>query len=353
MSYDEFPGEFQQIRHFIEAEDFQAAEALLKEIVRKRPDFQQAQLDLERVQGKAGSISNYEFRIKAFLDDGDIEQARRILAEALQKFPRAPRVARLNMLFMQKAGPGAQVAASPASSSGDAHGGGGNDAFNLDQSLDTVLGAPPPDVVEMLKKIGVAMPAGGGAAGGRPPGAASSGSGQQLPSAAGPDPFRRKAEPAPPPQPKQKLVELPPQAPKPAPTPQQPAARDTRMVGRSDGMPQGTARVPNSPAPQGTGQLPPRPPEPNRRVTTSAHFPTSASPGGRPTSGVPASPAGAQPRPNNTTQIKTTLTVNLPADLKTWLVAQAAREGLSPSALMRRLARDYRRHRELKDGQGG
>ncbi|MGE3855190.1 MAG: hypothetical protein AB7K09_25890 [Planctomycetota bacterium] len=360
MSYDEFPNEFKDIRRHIEAEDFHSAEVLLKDICARRPDFQQARLDLERVQGKVGSISNYEFRIEAFLNDGDIDQARRILAEALQAFPKSPKIAALNAMFLKRAGATGSDRAPAAADAAAASGGG---QLNLDQSLETVMGAPPPDVLEMLKKIGVSMPAGGsgGGGGGGLPRAGGGGGQQQAPPSAAPDPFRKRTpEPAPPAQPPQKLVTLPAQ-------PQKPA--DTKMVGRSDAG--------NAPAARRTGPMPsagggtaaprtgrltgaepppaqPRPQPSPRQNTTSAHFPATGGGNNRSAGASGSGDTNQQPRPGaGGTQIKTTLTVNLPADLKVWIEEQSVREGLSPSALMRRLARDYRRHRELKDGKGG
>ena len=84
--YVEFPQEYEKLKVALEEEEFEKAEALLLMILQKNPNLPEAKLHLEKVRAKVGSISNFEFRVKAFLDQKDYETAEQIIKEAKSKF---------------------------------------------------------------------------------------------------------------------------------------------------------------------------------------------------------------------------------------------------------------------------
>ena len=100
--YEEFPEEFAQLKAVLDAEDFEAAQKVLEAILVKKPGHQQATFDLERVQGRIGSIANYAFRVNAFLDQGDLAQAQFVLNEASAKFQKNAGIAALRQEIAQR-----------------------------------------------------------------------------------------------------------------------------------------------------------------------------------------------------------------------------------------------------------
>ncbi len=84
--YDEFPQEYAKLKVALEEEEFEKAEAVLLMILQKNPNLPEAKLHLEKVRAKVGSISNYEFRVRAFLDQKDYATAEQIIKEAKSKF---------------------------------------------------------------------------------------------------------------------------------------------------------------------------------------------------------------------------------------------------------------------------
>ncbi|MGE0435162.1 MAG: hypothetical protein AB7S36_23115 [Planctomycetota bacterium] len=179
MSYEEYPDEFQILKGSLENEDYDRAESVLLMILQKRPDFQQAKLDLERVRGKLGSISNYEFRVRAFLDQGDIRTAGEIVAEATMKFTKNRKIKQLIEFFKEKAakvegsaapagGGGGMSLDSPVGAASNDDAGGDDVLPNLETFSGPVDAASIKKVKENFAKRGVmpgaesAAPAGGG-----------------------------------------------------------------------------------------------------------------------------------------------------------------------------------------------
>ena len=84
--YDDFSQEYEKLKLALTQEEFEKAEMILLMILQKNPNLPEAKLHLEKVRGKLGSISNYEFRVKAFLDQKDYQNAEEIIKEASEKF---------------------------------------------------------------------------------------------------------------------------------------------------------------------------------------------------------------------------------------------------------------------------
>ncbi|MCD4658300.1 MAG: hypothetical protein K8S87_12265, partial [Planctomycetes bacterium] len=84
--YDDFKQEYEKLKLALTQEEFEKAEMVLLMILQKNPNLPEAKLHLEKVRGKLGSISNYEFRVKAFLDQKDYHNAEIIIKEASEKF---------------------------------------------------------------------------------------------------------------------------------------------------------------------------------------------------------------------------------------------------------------------------
>ena len=84
--YDDFPQEYEKLKLALTQEEFEKAEMILLMVLQKNPNLPEAKLHLEKVRGKLGSISNYEFRVKAFLDQKDYQNAETIIKEASEKF---------------------------------------------------------------------------------------------------------------------------------------------------------------------------------------------------------------------------------------------------------------------------
>ncbi len=84
--YDDFPQEYEKLKLALTQEEFEKAEMILLMVLQKNPNLPEAKLHLEKVRGKLGSISNYEFRVKAFLDQKDYQNAETIIKEASERF---------------------------------------------------------------------------------------------------------------------------------------------------------------------------------------------------------------------------------------------------------------------------
>lgn len=122
--YDEFPKHFHHLKAALDNEDYERAEKILVDLLKRKPTHQQAKYDLERVQGRMGSIDNYAFRVNAFLDQGDLRQAEALMREALAKFKKNGKIASLRKqiaerLAKRKQGAAAQSAAAASGANDD------------------------------------------------------------------------------------------------------------------------------------------------------------------------------------------------------------------------------------------